>query len=281
VLGPDVSGWVSYFYSDLDRGSDRFATHADRLRHGNQPFLAWWLGQVARADARRGSRTLDLLDVHYYPQAQGVYSAAADPGTQARRIRAVRSLYDPGYQDESWIGTDVMLIPRLRQWIGQNYPGTGLAITEYSFGGEKDASGAVAEAEALGVFGREGVDLAAYWTYPPPASPAGAAFRLYRNYDGNGATFGDRSLRVSSGAGSVAAFASRHSSTGELDIVLANESLSATTTVSLSVTGRSYGAPQEFRLAAGSSTIEPVSLGPGSTVRLPPLTVALIRLMPA
>ncbi len=281
VLGPDVSGWTSYLYSELDRGSDGFATHADRKRHGDAAFLPWWLQQVARADGQRGGRSLDLLDVHYYPQAQGVYSAAAGPDTQERRIRSVRSLYDPTYQDESWIGTDVMLIPRLKQWIAESYPGTRLAITEYSFGGEKDGSGAVAEAEALGVFGREGVDMACYWTYPPPSSPAGAAFRLYRNYDGRGATFGDRSLRVTSGASQVAAFASRHSDTGEVDVVLANESLSAGATVSLQLTGPQARSATEFRVAAGSGTIEQVSLAsPASRISLAPLTVALVRLLP-
>ena len=282
VLGPDVSGWISYFYSELDRGSDKFATHADRARHGDQPFLPWWLQQVARADARRGSRTLDVLDVHYYPQGTGVYSAAADPATQERRVRSVRSLYDPSYQDESWIADRVMLIPRLKQWIAESYPGTGLAITEYNFGGEKDASGAVAEAEALGIFGREGVDVAAYWTYPPPDSPVGAAFRLYRNYDGQGSTFGDQSLPVASGSSDVAAFAARHSSTGEVDVVLANESPSVTAAVSLRVAGsRAYSAAQ-FRVEAGSGRIDQVPMAsPSSDVSLPPLTLALVRLLPA
>jgi hypothetical protein len=281
VLGPDVSGWESYLYSDLDRGSDGFATHADSKEHGNQPFLVWWLQQVASADAKRGSRSLDLLDVHYYPQAQGVYSSASDPDTQARRIRSVRSLWDPTYQDESWIATNVMLIPRLKRWIADAYPGTGLAISEYSFGGEKDASGAIAEAEALGIFGRVGVDLAAYWTYPPPDSPVGAAFRLYRNYDGHGATFGDRSLRVTSGSSRVAAFASRHSDTGEVDVILANESLSATTAVTLTLTGDRLRSATEFRVSAGSSTIERVPMAsPNSAVTLPPLTLALVRLTP-
>jgi hypothetical protein len=281
VLGPDVSGWESYLYSDLDRGSDSYATHADSRAHGSQPFLSWWLKQVASADAKRGSRSLDLLDVHYYPQAQGVYSAASDPDTQARRIRSVRGLWDPTYQDESWIATNVMLIPRLKQWIAAAYPGTGLAISEYSFGGEKDASGAIAEAEALGIFGREGVDLAAYWTYPPPDSPAGAAFRLYRNYDGHGATFGDRALRVTSGSSRVAAFASRHSDTGEVDVILANESLSATTAVTLTLTGDPLRSATEFRVAAGSSTIQRVPMAsPNGAVTLPPLTLALVKLTP-
>ena len=282
ILGPDVSGWTGYLYSDLDRGGDDFATHADRAGHGGQPFLPWWLGQVARADARRGARTLDLLDVHYYPQAQGVYSAAADPATRERRIRSVRSLYDPGYRDESWIADHVMLIPRLKRWIAGAYPGTGLAITEYSFGGERDASGAVAEAEALGIFGREGVDLASYWTYPPPDSPAGAAFRLFRNYDGRGGTFGDRSLPVTSGSGRVAAFAARHSDTGEVDVVLANESPTGAATVSLDLAGARAYTATGFRVAAGSADIAraPVA-GPSGPVDLPPLAVALVRLLPA
>src|SRR5205085_8684244 len=112
-------------------------------------------------------------------------------------------------------------------------PGTRLAITEYNWGGEQDASGAVALAEVLGIFGREGVDLATYWTFPPPASPAGAAFRLYRDYDGRGGTFGDVSLPVTYTQDGVGAFASRHAGTGEIDVVLTNESTSGPATVQL------------------------------------------------
>jgi hypothetical protein len=280
VLGPDVSGWVSYFYSDLDRGNDSFASHADRKSHGDQSFLPWWLAQVARADAARGSRSLDLLDVHYYPQAKGVYSDAKDPLTRERRIRSVRSLYDPSYQDESWINEPVKLIPRLKAWVADSYPGTGLAITEYNWGGEHDSSGAVALAEALGVFGREGVQLATYWTYPPPDSPAGAAFRLFRNFDGHGANFGDRSLPVASGDSRVAAFAASHSGNGEVDVLLVNESLTDRATVRVATTAGSYSATQ-FRLVGGSSHIEPASMASsGDPVTLPPLSMSLVRLTP-
>lgn len=281
VLGPDVSGWTAYLFSDLDRGDDNFATHADRRSHGDEAFLPWWLSQVARSDAASGRRTLDFLDVHYYPQAQGVYSAAADPATQARRIRSVRGLYDPTFQDESWIATSVMLIPRLKRWIAANYPGTGLAITEYSWGGEKDASGAVAEAEVLGVFGREGVDLAAYWTYPPLDSPVGAAFRLYRNYDGRGATFGDRSIPVTSSSREVAGFAARHSDSGELDVVIANESLTSPTSVSLNLSKAGTYLATPYCIGPGSATIVPKeSQSAASAVRLPSLGLCLLKLLP-
>jgi Glycoside hydrolase family 44 len=280
VLGPDVSGWTGYMYSDLDRGSDNFATHADRTAHGGDPFLAWWLGQVARADAARGQRTLGLLDVHYYPQAEGVFSQASDPATQALRIRSVRSLYDRDYRDESWIDEQVALIPRLKDWINQRYPGTGLAITEYNWGGERDASGAVALAEVLGTFGREGVQLASYWTYPPPDSPAGAAFRLYRNYDGQGGVFGDVSLPAAAGDSAIAAYAARHSDGGEVDVILANQSTTQPARVSVATGGGTYHATQ-FAVSPGSSRIQPSAMAsPGTTVTLPPLGLSLVRLTP-
>jgi hypothetical protein len=281
VLGPDVSGWTSYLYSDLDRGYDNFAAHADRRQHGDEPFLPWWLGQVGRADAARGQRTLDLLDVHYYPQGGGIYSRAADPATKALRIRSVRSLYDPSYRDESWIKDQVMLIPRLKQWIGDKYPGTGLAITEYNWGGEHDASGAVALAEVLGTFGREGVDVASYWTFPPPDSPAGAGFRLYRNYDGRGGVFGSVSLPTSAGDSRIAAYASRHPDTGEVDVILANQSTSQPARVSVDNGGkRSYHATR-FGVSPGSSRIQPASMAsPDSSFELAPLGLSLVRLIP-
>ena len=282
LLGPDVSGWTGYWYSDLDRGSDNFATHADRAAHGGQAFLPWWLGQVAQADRARGSRSLDLLDVHYYPQGSGVYSSASDPATQALRIRSVRSLYDPGYVDESWISTQIDLIPRLKQWIAQEYPGTGLAITEYNWGGEKDASGAVALAEVLGTFGREGVSLATYWTYPPVSSPAGAAFRLYRNFDGKGATFGDIALPAKSSANGVVVFASRHSDRQEFDVVLVNESPDQAATVRLNLSLSGTFAATQYLVTGGSSTIVQSAVAdPSRPVVLPPYSISLIKVVQA
>ena len=279
LLGPDVSGWTSYFYSALDRGTDNFSTHADQAAHGGEAFLPWWLGQVAKADKARGVRSLDLVDVHFYPQAQAVFSEASDPATQALRIRSVRALYDPNYVDESWIATPVDLIPRLKQWIAKEYPGTGIAITEYNWGGEKDASGAVALGEALGIYGREGVSLATYWTYPPPDSPAGAAFRLYRNFDGHGGDFGDVSIPVTSSASGVAAFAARHSDRAETDVVLVNESATGTASVHLDLGHAAGDVLTEFVVQGGSSRIVQLPLASNSSaVQLAPYSLALIRI---
>jgi len=279
VLGPDVSGWTSYLYSALDRGNDNFATHADRLAHGDQPFLAWWLAQVAKQDRARGIRSLDYLDVHYYPQAPWVDSSVNDPATQALRIRSTRSLYDPQYVDESWIDQPVMLIPRLKSWIAQNYPGTGLAITEYRWGGEGDASGAVALAQVLGIFGREGVDIANYWTFPKPSSPASAAFRLYGNFDGHGSRFGDLSLPATSTGPDVSVFAAKNSKSGAVDLMLVNGSLirDARVTFDLSIPASTT---KLYQVVGGSGDIKEQDLTSLRTpLALPPLSVTLVHIV--
>jgi hypothetical protein len=195
-----------------------------------------------------GTRLLDYLDVHMYPQAAGVTLAGAgDAATQARRLRSVRSLWDPSYVDESWIadagpdGGIVRLVPRLREWVDAQYPGTKIAITEYNWGGFESLNGALAQADILGIFGREGVDLATFFDTPysagafTPASPAAFAFRVYRNYDGAGARFGETSVAATSGdPATLSIYAAERASDGTLTIVVINKTgTSLTRTVSL------------------------------------------------
>jgi hypothetical protein len=188
------------------------------------PFLPWWLDQVRQHDRAAGRRTLDVLDVHYYPQAAGVFSGATDEATNQLRLRSTRSLWDPSYVDESWIGEPVELIPRLRQWIDQYYPGTRLAINEWNWGADGTMNGALAIADVLGIFGREGVDLAAYWTSPPVGAPGAYAFSLYTNYDGQGHGFGDLALAATSDhPDDVAVFASRDSASGAMLLMAINQ----------------------------------------------------------
>ncbi len=61
--------------------------------------------QMRAYEQQHGVRLLDYLDVHIYPQAEGIFSD--DPGsaaTQALRLRSTRALWDASYVDESWIG---------------------------------------------------------------------------------------------------------------------------------------------------------------------------------
>jgi hypothetical protein len=92
-----------------------------------------------------------------------------------------------------------MLIPRLKQKIAAHYPGTKLAFSEYTFGGGHDISGGVAEADVLGIFGREGLDMATAWNWPDAGNGNVyeiAGLKVFRNYDGNNGTFGDTSIHA-------------------------------------------------------------------------------------
>ena len=70
------------------------------------------------------------------------------------------------------------------------------------------SSSALAQAEALAIFGREGVDLATRWVAPDPGSRVEEAFRLYLDYDGGGSMVsGDSVQAVSSNVDDVGAYA--------------------------------------------------------------------------
>ena len=74
TLGPSVWGWTAYFWSALDwsAGGSWWNSPQDRLAHGDVPFLRWYLRQMRAHEQTTGTRILDYLDVHYYPQASGV-----------------------------------------------------------------------------------------------------------------------------------------------------------------------------------------------------------------
>jgi hypothetical protein len=288
VLGPGSWGWTGYFYSPRDRGTDRFRSHADRRAHGNIPFLAWWLDQVRRYDERAGRRSLDYLDVHFYPQAPGVYAgaseAAGEAATNALRLRSTRALWDPAYVDESWIGEPVQLIPRLRDWVDRYYPGTGIAITEWNWGAESTVNGALAIADVLGIFGREGVDLAAYWTFPRPGSPGALAFSLYTNYDGKGSGFGDVTLPASSDTpDAVAAYASLDSRTGDVVVMTLNKLPDTPLPLTLAIAGVRPDAPVQVHRYGRDDPAQIKDLGQvaatGGEIALvlPPYSIAVLR----
>lgn len=223
ITGPVSAGWTGYFYSELDRGNDNFKTAADRRNHDNMPFLAWFLDQLRRYEEQNGKRILDVLDVHFYPQAKGVYEGKTDSATNAIRLRATRSLWDDSYIDESWIGTQIRLIPRLRDWINTYYPGTKIGISEWNFGADTTLNGALAISNVLGIFGREGVYMASYWRFPPKDSPGFYAFKMYTNFDDKGSAFGDRSIPLKNAPDmKVSSYAALDSKTGRVRLMLIN-----------------------------------------------------------
>jgi hypothetical protein len=227
TLGPVLWGWTAYFYSALDvaAGGSWSDTRPDRKAHGDVPFLDWYLQQMRTYEQTNHARLLDYLDVHFYPQANGVFTTqAGDASTQALRLRSTRALWDPTYTDESWIADQVRLIPRMREWVSSNYPGTKLAVTEYNWGALGHINGALAQADVLGIFGREGLDLATLWDPPTASQPGAYAFRMYRNYDGAGSTFGDVGVRATSAdQDQLSIYAAQRSRDAALTLVVINK----------------------------------------------------------
>ena len=222
IAGPAEWGWRGYFLSGLDQASDSNA-RPDQRAHGDEPLVPWYLRQLAKHERETGVRLLDVLDVHFYPAAEGMYGSDARVDREGAdlRLRSTRALWDPTYRDESWIKEPIELIPRLKRWVAENYPGRKISIGEWSFGAEAHISGGLATAEALGRFGQQGLDAAFYWGGPKAGTPTFWAFRAYRNFDGAGGRFLDLSLPTREGE-KLSLFASGDSAGTHIVAVLVN-----------------------------------------------------------
>jgi hypothetical protein len=285
VVGPEEWGWSGYFYSGFDQqygAAHGWGSLPDRNAHGGADYLPWYLDELRRRHASSGQRLLDVFTVHYYPQG-GEFSDDVSTATQLRRNRSTRSLWDPAYVDETWIADEVQLVPRLRGWVNTYYPGTLIGITEYNWGAESHINGATAQADILGIFGREGLDMAARWATPASSTPTYKAIKMYRNYDGNRSSFGDTSVSASvPNPDAVSAFAAARSSDGALTIMVVNKSLSGSTSATINVLGFSHrGTAQPWQLTSGNTItrIADVAVGSGSfAVQLPAQSITLFVL---
>jgi len=289
TAGPALWGWSAYFWSALDWETPGFPANAqDREAHGDSPFLDWYLQQMAAYEDAHGVRLLDYVDVHFYPQADGVFSdSPGDAATQALRLRSTRALWDPTYVDESWIAEPVNLLPRLRQWVDDNYPGTKTAIGEYNWGALGHINGALAQADVLGILGREGADMAVLWGPPEPDEPGAFAFRMYLNYDGAGSAFGETSVQAASTAADrLSIYAAERGRDGALTLLIVNkagEGLTSTVTISGFVPAglaRIYRYSDQQLDAIVREPDQPVSAG-GFTAVFPANSITLVVVPPA
>jgi hypothetical protein len=186
----------------------------------------YYLQQMAAYDKAHGQRILDYFDEHYYFEVS----------SPAAQLASTRTLWDPTYNGGTWVeqydfNGPMQLIPRFRGWISTYYPGTLLSLSEYSIdSGQKSIVDAIAEMDVLGIFGREPIDFANMWNTPAPTDPIAYAFRMFRNYDGNGSQFGDTSISaVSSDQGSLSIYAAQRSSDNAVTILAINKTTAAIT----------------------------------------------------
>jgi hypothetical protein len=264
---------------------------------GDRDFIDTYLDAVAAADAAEGRRLIDVLDLHWYPEATGggvrIVGADASPAVAAARLQAPRSLWDPSYTEASWI-TDsstlgpIRLLPRLRAQIAEHYPGTELAFSEYYYGGGNHISGGIAQADVLGIFGREDVFQAAIW---PAGEDADAfilgGFDMYRDLDGAGASFGDVSISaLTDDIEGTSVYASHDAGDYDRVVIVAINKTDAP--VSAGVTlhhGVAFGRAAVYQLTAASSSpvrdadID-ITLTNAFVYEMPPMSVSTLVLEP-
>ena len=243
VCGPEEWGWNGYFYSGYDQqwsgqhNDYNPADYPDRTANGGMDYMPWLLNQLHQHDTNTGVRLLDYFTLHCYPQEGSVGTTETDAATVQLRNQSTRQFWDPTYVDPSWINNVIMLIPRMKGWVTNDYPGTKIGITEYNWGAESDISGATAQADILGIFGREGLDLATRWTTPATSTPTYLAMRIYRNYDGNDSTFGDTSVSATGpDPDYVSTFAATRSTDGALTIMAINKQIGSNTPALITLT---------------------------------------------
>ena len=283
VSAPEEWGWSGYWYSGYDQqyGSTHgWSVLPDRNNHGGADYLPWLLDQLRQQQSASGRRLLDVFTVHYYPQG-GEFSDDVSSAMQLRRNRSTRSLWDPNYVDETWINDRVRLVPRLRGWVNTYYPGTSIGITEYNWGAENHINGATAQADVLGIFGREGLDLAARWTTPAASTPTYKAMKMYRNYDGSKSSFGDTSVAAAApNPDAVSAFAAQRTSDGAVTVMVISKQLTGSTPATINLANFSNRPTAEAWQLTSANAIVRLADVPlaGSTlsVTVPPQSITLL-----
>jgi hypothetical protein len=203
---------------------------------GGRDYLSFLLAEMARAEKEGGKRIADVLDVHWYPEVHSgsgriTGSQRSDPPDDeiVARVQAPRSLWDPTYDEKTWITRfhrgPVRLLPWLNEKIDAHYPGTKLAITEYNYGGGAHISGAIAQADVLGILGREGVFAANLWAhhFQERGSYVHVAFRMFLDVDGAGGRVGDTGVKASVDDVAAASAYAFVGARGERQLVLLNK----------------------------------------------------------
>ncbi len=248
VKGVDPSaetfGLVAYGFAAYNEFQS--ATDWKSLKGDYTWFLDYYLDSMKKASTEAGTRLVDALDLHWYPEAKGGEQRICfgeDPTNilcNKARLQAARTLWDPTYKEDSWIAQycsfGLPLIPKVQESIDKYNPGTKLAFTEYSYGADDHITGGIAEADVLGVFGKYGVYLATVWgggTY------TAAGVNMYTNYDGNGSKYGDTKVKAeTSDVENTSVYASVDSKDdSKLHVILINKNYDSPMTVNFGING--------------------------------------------
>ena len=226
-LGPITCCW--WFYWNGADGNDKGA-------HAGVDFIPWWLNEVYWNDQIAGTQSIDVFDIHAYPDYPSESTLAEQ---QALATRIYRDYWDPTYVSESgdinqpWTTTIQpnktipFRIPRMRAIINSIYPGLPLSITEWSaeVAGPADFSTALGDSDAYGIIGRERVYLASRWETPIPSNPNYQALKLFTNYDGQHHGFAPISVSATNNANpnSLSSYAAVNAAGTSMTVLVINK----------------------------------------------------------
>lgn len=253
-----VAGFVSYGYNGY--------TTLQNAPDQSGDFIEYYLDAMKQAEAEAGKRLVDVLDLHWYTEVYANGQRITGDDTSAASVdareQAPRSLWDPTYKEDSWIANDVVsgpiaLIPSIQAKINAHYPGTGIGFTEYWYGGGDHISGGIAQADVLGIFGREGVTLASLWELSDKNAFIYAALRAYTSYDGNGAHFGDTSVKATtSNLDQATVYASVDNANPKRMVVVAINKAQTPLKAAIKLAAyASYASVSVYRIESGSPNI--------------------------
>ncbi len=256
-------------------------------------FIDYYLDEMKKASDKFGRRLLDVLDIHYYNQALGEcgerkcthYDREA---CVEERLNAPRTLWEDGYRENSWIAKSgsrfLPILPNIKESIDKYYPGTKIAITEYSFHGGDDVCGAIVEADALGVFAKSGVYMAHLFSGQDETYTF-LGMNLYTNYDGNGSGFGDTLVSCESDNTELStAYASIFGDgTDVVTLVVTNKSFNEKTAARIALEGGDYRCVKVYNISSASPEIVDITNSGRATIEgnivtyeMEPETVSLL-----
>jgi hypothetical protein len=259
-FGPVFCCWWFYW-----NGSN----NNDKGNHGGVDFLPWWLNQVYWMDKTNGARTLDVFDIHAYADC-GPTTNFTNTQLKAATVACAGFYWDPATVNQDTNNTYTtneepnpgipFVIPRMKAMVNEIYPGTPLSFTEWGAGlaanAGTDFSTAIADADTLGVFGREGLGIASRWGGPTSGTPEYPAWKLFTNYDGAHHQFEPLSISATNNGNSAlfSSFASLNSAGTVMTVMVLNKDPNNAAQANFNLSGFSASNYVAYTLSSTSSS---------------------------